>query len=119
MRIIMTCLIVIDSKPLTQYIIVRKDLPLGTIAAQVAHAAGSSSDRHPEGTYVVVLAAESEDHLQRIGERISEAGIQNTPVFEVDPPYANSLMAIGLNLVRDRSAVRSVLSSLPLLKENS
>ena len=113
------CKAIIDSQahdPLTQYIITRRDLPLGTIAAQVAHAAGSGSERHPDGTYVVVLSADTEESLRRVAAALHENDVAHTEVCESDAPYAGQLMAIGLELVRDRSLARKVLSCLPLLR---
>ena len=105
-----------DSGPLTQFIIVRSDLPLGMIAAQVAHAAGVGSERHPPDVHVVVLAASDEDHLRSISQRLLDADVAQTLVQEVDPPYTHQAMSIGLELIRDRSSVKKVLSSLPLLR---
>ena len=96
--------------------IVRKDLPLGHIAAQVAHAAGSGSNRHPPGTYVVVLAARSAQHLDEVSRVLESRSIEHTRVEESDGPYAGQLMALGLELVNDRTMVRKAVSQLPLLR---
>ena len=95
--------------------IVRRDLPLGVLAAQVVHATGSSSDRHPPGTYVVELAAGGEQHLEQIAEMLQAHGIPHERVVESDEPYSGQTMALGVEPVYDRSGVRKVLSSLPLL----
>jgi len=94
-------------------------LPLGTIAAQVAHAAGSGSERHPENTYVVVLAAASEKHLRELSEKLKVHDVSHTPVVECDEPYGGQMMSVGLELCTDRSGPQKVLSSLPLLKEEN
>ena len=85
------------------------------LAAQVAHAAGSSSRRHPPGTYVVVLAAESEGHLAVIAKDLASHKIPHTRIVESDPPLGGQLTAIGVDLLVDRSSIRKVVSSLPLL----
>ena len=89
-------------------------MPPGTVVAQVAHAAGNSSKRHPFGTYVVVLAAKNESHLIGISHLLSEYDITHSVVTESDKPYSGQAMAIGLELVRDRSKVKKCLSYLPL-----
>ncbi len=104
-------------KPLTQYIVVRNDIPLGMVAAQVAHAAGSGSERHPPEVHVVVLAVRSEEELLHISARLVTAEVAQTLVTEVDEPYSGQAMAIGCELVRAREPLRRVLSSLPLLRE--
>lgn len=83
------------------------------MVAQVAHAAGSY--QHLPGTYVVVLAADSEIHLRRLHHQLQKADIEHTVIEESDPPYDGQLMAIGVGLVRDRRPVRKVVSSLPLV----
>lgn len=95
---------------------VRRDLPFGPMVAQVAHAAGSGSDRHPEGTYVVVLGVDSEGALLDVCARLSAAGVRHTQVVESEGDLAGQCTAIGLELVRDRAPARRVLSSLPLLR---
>lgn len=100
---------------MTQYIVVRADLPIGMIAAQVAHAAGSGSERHPPDVHVVVLQVPDVEGLGRIHSHLCAEGIPNTLVVESDPPYQSQPMSIGLELVRERESVRRVLSSLALL----
>lgn len=104
------------SRPPTQYIIVRRDLPLGHLAAQVAHAAGSGSERHPPETHVVVLAVKNEAELREVAGRLAGHGIGHTLVEESDAPYEGQAMSIGIELVEDRTAVRKEVSSLPLLR---
>jgi hypothetical protein len=97
-------------------VIVRKDLPLGHLASQVAHAAGEGSERHPDGVHVVVLAARDEAHLREVATRLAEAGVARTVIEETDDPYRGQVMSIGCELVSDRAPLRKVLSSLPLLR---
>lgn len=86
------------------------------IAAQVAHAAGAGSERHPPEVHVVVLAARDEDHLRSVAQRLLDLEVAQTLVQEVDAPYSGQAMSIGLELVRDRRLVNQALSALPLLR---
>lgn len=82
--------------------------------SQVAHAAGAGSRKHPPETYVVVLGVPSEAVLSQLLGELRDAGIPCTGIVESDPPYSEQLMAIGCELVRDRSSIRKILSCLPL-----
>jgi len=97
-------------------VIVRKDLPLGHLASQVAHAAGEGSARHPPGVHVVVLAARDEAHLREVSSRLTASQVAQTLIEESDGAFAGQAMAIGCELVQDRTPIRKVVSSLPLLK---
>lgn len=97
--------------------VLRRDLPLGVLAAQAVHAAGESSPGNlPEGTYAVVLAVPDEPALRTLEARLRMAGVAFRSIVEVDEPYAGALMALGLE-PRPRSAVSRLLSSIPLLRE--
>ena len=87
------------------------------IAAQVAHAAGAGSERHPPEVHVVVLSVPSEKALRQTYCRLVNAEVPATLVQETDPPYTFQAMSIGLELVRDRRLVNQALSSLPLLRK--
>lgn len=106
----------ISSGPRFHYVVVRDDLPLGFLTAQVVHAAGESSpgDLHP-GTNAVVLAVPNEAALLEIERKLSHAGIRHVAIREPDKPWNNALTAIGLVPVDDRSAIKRLLSTLPLL----
>lgn len=87
------------------------------MAAQIVHAAGESiSSAHPPHTHVVVLAVENEAQLLSIAKRLDAAGIEHKVIREVDEPYTGQHTAIGVFPVTDRSAVRKITSSLPLLR---
>jgi len=102
--------------PLTHFVIVRSDLPIGVIAAQLVHAAGESSPGNlSEGTYAVVLAVPHEEALRKLAERLSRLGIGHTCITEPDAPYDGALMALGL-FPRPRSELRRHLSELPLFR---
>ena len=102
--------------PVTHYVIVRRDLPLGVLAAMLVHAAGESSPGGlADGTFAVVLAARDELELALIAERLEARGVALVRIREPDAPWGNALMALGL--VPDRKEVlRRHVSSIPLLR---
>ncbi|UCC74923.1 MAG: hypothetical protein JSV86_10350 [Gemmatimonadota bacterium] len=105
------------ASPLTHYVIVRADLPIGLQAAQIVHAAGESVVRRvPRGTNAVVLAVPSEDALRDVSTTLTDHRVDHATIIESDPPYTGQMTAIGVRPVRDRYTVRRCLSSLPLLR---
>lgn len=97
--------------------IVRADLPRGTLAAQVVHAAGESSPgRLPAGTRAVVLAARDEAHLAALALALRRLAIPHHPIREPDPPHLGALMAIGIVPLADRRRLQPVTGQLPLLR---
>jgi len=96
-------------------VITRADLPRGVQAAQIAHAAGSAG-RHPPGTYVVVLMVPDEISLRRLARKFEERDIAHELVTESDLPYDGQAMAIGCELVKDRSRIRKEVANLPLFR---
>jgi peptidyl-tRNA hydrolase len=103
-------------RTLTHYVIVRADLPIGFLAAQVVHAAGESSPgRLPEGTNAVVLAVPNEAALRAMAERLAAASVAHVVVHEPDAPWNGQMTAIGLFPVSNRGRLRPMLSALPLL----
>lgn len=97
---------------------IRRDLPLGVIAAQLIHAAGESSPGNlPTGTRAVALAVDDESSLERIEARLIQKEIPHIAIREPDLPWNGAIMAIGLHPVIDRKPIRKVLGRLPLLKE--
>lgn len=100
----------------------RRDLPRGVQAAQIAHAAGESSPGNlPSGTHVVVLAARDEAALVALSARLQLAGAAHVRIIEPDAPYGagdgvnGQLMALGLVPGR-KELLRRTLSQLPLLR---
>jgi len=85
----------------------------------LVHAAGESSAVRlaslPEDTHAIVLSVPDEPALAALAERLAKAGVAHVAIREPDPPWNNSLMAIGLVPGR-REDLRRHLSSLPLLK---
>lgn len=100
---------------LTHYCILREDLPFGTQAAQLIHAAGESSPGDlPEGTYAVALAAKSEKHLEFLEEKLRRLAIPHVAIREPDRDH--ELMAIGIEPVADRKLVKKVTGNLALIR---
>ena len=97
--------------------IVRGDLPRGTLAAQVVHAAGESSPgRLPPGTRAVVLAVRDVARLEQLERDLTRLAIPHHAIREPDPPHLHALMAIGIVPVADRGRVHPVTGQLPLLR---
>ena len=99
--------------------IVRADLPLGVLAAQLVHAAGESSPGNlPPSAYAIVLAVPDESALTRLAVRLGATGVRFKAIREPDVPWNNALMAIGV-LPALRSELRRHFANLPLLRESS
>ena len=95
----------------------RRDLPLGTLAAQLIHAAGASSPGAiPPDTRAIALMVADEAALALLAERLELASIAHVVVREPDPPWSGALMAIGILPLADPRAARRVLAKLPLLR---
>jgi len=103
---------------LTHYTVIREDLPLGLLAAQLVHAAGESSPGNlPEGTYAVVLAVPDEASLLAVHRALEQRDLDHVLIHE--PDNDTGFTAIGLSPTRDRRSVRRVLGQLPLLRERA
>lgn len=107
---------------LTHYIIVRRDLPLGVIAAMVCHAAGESAvlyqdpyDGRFRGATAVVLEAKDERWLNDYAEYLRQHDIQNVEVHESGGPFNGQFMAIGI-VPCDREKIAKRLEHLQVLK---
>lgn len=80
--------------------------------AQAVHAAGESvTGRVPSGTRAVALAAVNEAQLRCLSGKLTEVGIPHVLIEECD----GEAMAIGVEPVADRSPIRRLTSSLPLV----
>ncbi len=105
----------VAANPVTHYIIVRSNLPVGIQAAQIAHAAGESSPGNLDtGTYAIVLQANSES-LSELEQKLQDDGVSHRAIRESDVPYTGDLLAIGLRPEK-RTKVKRYVSSLPLLR---
>jgi peptidyl-tRNA hydrolase len=102
----------------THYVIVRRDLPqIGTIAAQIVHAAGESSPGDlDEGTHAVVLQTPDEQGLLELEKSLLQADIRHVAVREPDAPWHGALMSIGIDPTHTREEVRPHTKHLKLLK---
>ncbi len=95
----------------------RRDLPLGTLAAQLIHAAGASSPGAlPPDTRAIALMVDDEAELALLAERLELAGVSHVVIREPDPPWSGALMAIGIPPLADPRAARRVLARLSLLR---
>lgn len=94
----------------------RRDLPRGTQAAQLIHAAGHSSPGGlPDHTFAIALTCLDEVELRALSLRLDAAGIKHERIHEPDEPYNGQLMALGLPPAY-KSTYRRFLSNLPLIK---
>lgn len=107
---------------LVHYIFVRKDLPLGTLAAMVTHAAGESGalygdeyDGRFRGATAVVLEAENEQALTEIREKLFDNVIDAVDIRESGGDYHGQLMAIGL-VPAEREQVGELLKHYKILR---
>jgi hypothetical protein len=96
-------------------VIVRRDLPTGTLAAMVVHAAANSAAGTTPHTHAVVLEAD-EAQLTNLAKQLTQANIPHHTFRESDPPYTNTIMSIGIEPVIDRRMVRRFLRGLSLLR---
>ena len=108
-----------DAGPLTHYIVVRCDLPIGTLAAQLVHAAGESSPGNlAEGTHAIVLGVPDESALNEVAAKLDAAGVEHVKVLEPDAPWNGALMALGVK-PGYRTELRRHLSYLPLFRAST
>lgn len=126
-------IVLLDSMPYTHYIIVRRDMPLGVVCAQVAHAAGESFASYvgnwnllaqrgqattdptvSEQTIVVVLGVSDEKKLKKLAKRLSAENIKHVSFRE--PDMDNQMTAIGLYPC-PREDVRHILRRFDPIQE--
>lgn len=102
------------------YCVVRRDLALGPMLAQLIHAAGESAVLGPtfptEGTHSVALAAPDERALLDLERTLQTAAVAHVAIREPDEPFCGQLVAIGLAPVFRTPELRRLLRHLPLLK---
>lgn len=87
---------------------------MGTLAAQLVHAAGETGPSKP-GTHAVVLSAKDEKHLLKIEHQLSRNKIKHHSIREPDSPWNGQLMAIGLYPISDRREAKPITKKLRLL----
>ncbi len=93
--------------------IVRRDLPVGLMAANLVHAAGESSPGDlPEHTRAVALHAVDEKHLRSLAQKLETREVQHHVVHE-----EGEMFAIGIRPLEegDLGPARKVTSSLKLV----
>ena len=88
---------------LTHYILVRRDLPLGVVAAMITHVAGESGalyqdsyDGRFRGARAVVLEVKDELALYKAGALLFKHNILFVDMKEHGGPYDGQYMAIGV-----------------------
>lgn len=101
-------------QPLVHYCIVREDLPVGTMAAQLVHAAGESGPVKP-GTIAIALRSSRAAIYQLLEELGGDPRFSIAPVYETDGDYAGQLMAIGFAPVERSSRLRPLLRRFRLV----
>ena len=89
---------------------------MGFQAAQIVHGAGESirSPLPPE-TSAIVLEVRDESHLLTIAKQLQLHGVPHVLIREIDAPFTGQCTAIGVVPLTDRSKVKKIFSSLPLL----
>ena len=107
---------------LVHYCFVRRDLPLGVMAAQLTHAAGESAARYqdPEDgrfkhAIAVVLEAKNEDALHKVQRKLWVHNIQYVTIEENEGPYKGQMTAIGI-VPAERSKFGDILAGYQTLK---
>jgi len=96
--------------------IVRVDLPIGVLAAQLIHAAGESAEGVEPGTHAIALRVANERELEHVEARLQRLDVPHAAIREPDSPWHGALMAIGIYPTADARAERKVTRSLKLLK---
>lgn len=98
------------------YCIVRNDLPVGVMAAQLVHASGESFHHGAQKTMAVVLAVRDEAHLVDLESQLLRDGIPHRAIREPDHPWDGQLLAIGVVPLVDRNTIKHITGSLGLLR---
>jgi len=107
---------------LIHYTIVRRDLPLGVVCAQLVHAAGESAALYKSptgrpfgGSIAVVLEVKNEAALGKAVQLLFEHNIPHIRVRESAPPYLGAFMAIGV-VPMERELIAPLLIEFQTLK---
>lgn len=107
---------------IVHYIFVRKDIPLGVLAAMITHAAGESGalyednyDGRFRGATAVVLEARDQYHLDMIEKYLQSKNIQYVAVHESGGEFHGQFMAIGV-VPGERETLSNYFSTFGLLK---
>lgn len=99
------------------YVIIRADLPRGVQIAQTIHAAGESvAGPVPPTTHAVALEAADEAELLDLEAKLKHLGIQFVAIREIDAPYTNQLMAIGIQPQVRAKILRKALARFALVR---
>lgn len=90
-------------------------MPLGVLAAHVAHAAGESGPA-PSGSIAVVLGVPTEQALLEIAARLTALKIPHVLITENAGPFDGQATSIGIAPTLDRASIRKAVSSLRLVR---
>jgi hypothetical protein len=102
---------------LIHYTVVRKDLPVGVMSAQIVHAAGESGALlgRPFEAIAVVLEVANEAELDKVVIHLLDYSIPHIRIREGDGPYSGQFMAIGL-VPQEREVLSPIMAAFQLLK---
>jgi hypothetical protein len=104
-----------EAKVPTQYILIRRDIPVEKQMVNVGHAAGESIRVAPidKRTRIRLLWVEDEKELLLFYDKMKEKSYPVDIVYEPDPPYNGAAMAVGTEPMTERvSALSKVLYHL-------
>ena len=107
------------NRDLVHYIIVRKDMPMGVVAAQVAHVAAESAVLYTSffhGSTVVVLEVDNQTQLLRANSKLIQAGLAPVCFYESSGPLGGQFTALGL-VPCEREKVAELLKNYRLFNE--
>lgn len=92
-------------------------MPVGTICAQLIHAAGESSPGNlSSNTIAVGLAVDNEIQLLELEQHLISQQIPHHAIREPDEPYCGALMAIGICPSLRTKKLKRITSSLRLIR---
>lgn len=106
---------------IVHYIFVRRDLPIGVLAAMVTHAAGESGALFQDesgrfrGATAVVFEAKTQADLKKVEAFLYEADVPAVSIVETSKPYSGQLMSIGV-VPLDREHGNRLFGKFQLLK---
>ena len=101
--------------PPKHYIIVRKDLPVGVMAAMVVHAAGRTGSKVADYAHAVVLQVNDGESVVDLASKLAKASVEHLMILENEEPWNGAPMAIGIPPMEATAPLRKILKNLKLL----